>query len=141
MFSMRLQNKHHVSKYDSLNENQLDCSWVAFLSISEANFTKTCDDDDDDESCQCTDYLSFSEPPYDDNSPEKKWCKRAPFEFRSISRVLVINYVYQFGHDNSFKLSYSSESRFDRNVGHLQPINNYVFLPFRKCDDLSRIHF
>lgn len=77
---------------------------------SDANFTQTCNDDDKGGTCQCLDYLSFSEPPYEDSSLEKKWCSIAPFEFRSRSRVLVINFFYRFGHNNSFTLSYVSES-------------------------------
>lgn len=75
---------------------------------SDANFTQNCNDGDG--ACQCSDYLSFSEPPYEDSTLEKKWCGIAPFEFRSRSRVLVINFFYRFGHNNSFILNYLSES-------------------------------
>lgn len=75
--------------------------------ISNTQFTKTCNEGDT--SCKCADYISFTEPPYEENGIGKMWCGRSPYQFRTRGRTLVINYVYQQSHDNPFNLTYTSE--------------------------------
>ncbi|XP_031625338.1 uncharacterized protein LOC116342012 [Contarinia nasturtii] len=86
----------------------ITCAACVFqINISNTQFTKTCDEGDT--SCKCADYISFTEPPYDENSTEKMWCGRSPHQFRTRGRILVVTYVYQKSHDNPFNLTYSSE--------------------------------
>lgn len=76
--------------------------------VSNTNFTTTCDESDS--LCKCVDYLSFTEPPYEDNSTVKIWCGKAPFVFRSRGRFVAVNYLYESGFNNPFNLTYLAQS-------------------------------
>lgn len=76
--------------------------------VSNAHFTTTCDESDS--LCKCADYLSFTEPPYEDNSTVKTWCGKAPFVFRSRGRFVAVNYLYESGFNNPFNLTYVAKS-------------------------------
>lgn len=80
------------------------------------NFTKTCQRND--YACNCTDYLSFSEPPYDENSAETRLCGQTNV-LASKTRVVVVKYVYQANRYNVFNLTYETKSEY-----HLTPIGN-----------------
>lgn len=53
--------------------------------------------------------MSFTEPPYEDPTTEKKWCGDSPYTIRSNSRVLVISYVYSSSRENVFNLTYTAK--------------------------------
>lgn len=83
---------------------------MIFFSFSVANstqFKRTCDEND--VSCKCADYITLTEPPYEENVTDKMRCGRS-FEYKSRGRVLVINYVFDTSHSNPFNLSYVTES-------------------------------
>lgn len=63
-----------------------------------------------EESCECDDYLVFTEPPYDDTLLASKWCGQ-PISFTSQTRVLVITYYYRAARENVFKLNYDAKSK------------------------------
>lgn len=73
------------------------------------NFTKACQRND--KSCNCTDYLSFSEPPYDENATETRLCGQTNV-FTSKTRVVVIKYVYHASGYNAFNLTYETKSEY-----------------------------
>lgn len=86
------------------------------------NFTTSCDNSGNS-TCKCGDFISFSEPPYEENTMENIWCGRSPYTFQSRGRVLVINYVYQSSHDNPFNLTYLSESTYILHLKYAQNFN------------------
>lgn len=99
---------NHVSCASSRQRksgNQNVCFCVV-LRCRELNFTKECPRND--YSCNCIDFLSFSEPPYDENATETRLCGQSNV-FISKTRVVVIKYVYQASRYNVFNLTYATE--------------------------------
>lgn len=78
--------------------------------VSKTQFTKTCNESDTQ--CRCANFISLTEPPYEENSMENVWCGRSPYQFRTSGRVLIIEYVYQESHDNPFEMNYIGESTY-----------------------------
>lgn len=81
-----------------------NCCFCCCCVVSNTNFTTTCDESGS--LCKCTDHISFTEPPYEENSTVNMWCGKSPLVFRSKGRVLAINYLHQTGHINPFNLTY-----------------------------------
>lgn len=96
-------------------------------------FTRTCDESDF--LCKCSDYMTFTEPPYEENVTDKMWCGKS-FEYKSRGRVLVINYVFDTSHSNPFNLSYVTESEWTRLSTIIQPFRLF----FDKSLSLQKIN-
>lgn len=120
LFSMRFPNNNHVIIDRYRKQFSLQITFTLFTNTigefaticSDTNLTVPCTISDVD--CECVNYISFSEPPYE--SAERKWCGKLPYSFRSRSRVLVITYVYQLREYNIFNLTYTTESKWTTTI-------------------------
>lgn len=109
-----------------------------FLCRRELNFTKECPRND--YSCNCTDYLSFSEPPYDENATETRLCGQTNV-FTSKTRVVVIKYVYQANRYNVFNLTYATKSEWhplSERKSQIQMRTVFVFMQETKFSRIER---